>query len=147
MTRITPAEAVTRILALHAQQETPIASFLDSRPADLSDLASVMGVPLDVVLEARRLIDEGRIAQYGDASGDYTILVDGDQMTTAIWTGNDVEIIVNTITRATEFDAIDLFDWAITDTFASSPDFGTDGVVWIKGLAYDVSAPRTIVSL
>lgn len=48
--------ATARILAVHAEQGEPIESFLDSRPADLSDLCADLGITLEQALIAQSAI-------------------------------------------------------------------------------------------
>lgn len=106
------------------------------------------------------------LAKYSDGSGDYSVTLTGDQMTTTIGSGDDAEVFTDTITRAPQLDPHQMrldattnewvcdecniqasyctrpliWNYKQTDTFASSPDHGTDGVVWINNLAYDVEA-------
>lgn len=80
-----------------------------------------------------------RIATYADGSGIYRITRLGDYMITSIGDREYGEQFAQVLTRAAEFDQVaDRDEWMLTDDFGSSPDYGTDGVVWIGNEAYTV---------
>jgi len=83
---------------------------------------------------------ENLIASYADGSGTYRIHLipaEPDAPAILITIISDEEYIADDIRRAPEFDN-DSADMMLTETFGSSPDHGSDGVVWINGEAFAV---------
>lgn len=53
-----PRDLPERIQAMHTESGVPLSSFLDSRPADLDDLAAELGASISEVLAAQRALAE-----------------------------------------------------------------------------------------
>jgi hypothetical protein len=101
-------EIVARIRAVHASQNTPIESFTDSRPDDLTDLCADLHITLEEAIAAQQWIGQMNwyaaldsvVEQLSDKFGADPIgknYESGGHVAYAVWIDNDNELVISAI--------------------------------------------------